>query len=58
MCFYFIVNISHLLYTHSDLQREFEHNALKSERDHSPNIKDYDLKHTLISISCQSEYLK
>ena len=34
VCFYFIVNISHMLCTHLDLLGEFGHTILKSERDH------------------------
>ena len=51
VCFYFIVNISHFLCTYLDLQGEFEHTALKLERDYSPNIKDCELEHTLIYVN-------
>ena len=51
VCFYFIAIISHLLYTHQDLQGEFGRIAIKFERDHNPNIKDCDLEHTLIIIN-------
>ena len=55
VCIYFIAIMSHLLCTHQDLKGEFERNALKFERDHGPNIKDYDLEHILITIKRENK---
>ena len=51
VCLYFITIISHMLCTHQNLLGEFKCTTLKSKRDHSPNIKDCDLEHTLITIN-------
>ena len=55
MCAFTLLQIYYIFYEHTKSYRtlspigEFGHSALKFERDHSPNIKDCELEHIIIS---------